>query len=108
MKKYFIWKMIELPKSKQIVDDMLATGANTLLIASPEVDEVVENLLVSKKVFSVRISTEEIEYLARYTGAKPIRMIEDLKKNDILGTQIEYMKMRIMALFIWRMVRPRT
>jgi archaeal chaperonin len=73
-------------KSKQIVDNMLATGANTLLIASPEVDEVVENLLVSKKVFSVRISTEEVDYLARYTGAKPIRMIEDLKKNNILGT----------------------
>lgn len=72
-------------KSKQIVEDILATGANTLLIASPEVDEVVENLLVTKKVFSVRISTEEIEYLARYTGAKPIRMIEDLKKNNILG-----------------------
>jgi chaperonin GroEL (HSP60 family) len=72
-------------KSKEIVDTMLATGANTILIASPEVDEVVENLLVSRKVFAVRISTEEIEYLSRYTGAKPIRMIQDLKKPDILG-----------------------
>jgi chaperonin GroEL (HSP60 family) len=72
-------------KSKEIVDAMLATGANTILIASPEVDEVVENLLVSRKVFAVRISTEEIEYLSRYTGAKPIRMIQDLKKPDILG-----------------------
>jgi len=72
-------------KSKEIVDAMLATGANTILIASAEVDEVVENLLVSRKVFAVRISTEEIEYLSRYTGAKPIRMIQDLKKPDILG-----------------------
>jgi chaperonin GroEL (HSP60 family) len=72
-------------KSKEIVDTMLATGANTILIASPEVDEVVENLLVSRKVFAVRISTEEIESLSRYTGAKPIRMIQDLKKPDILG-----------------------
>ena len=72
-------------KSKEIVDAMLATGANAILIASPEVDEVVENLLVSRKVFAVRISTEEIEYLSRYTGAKPIRMIQDLKKPDILG-----------------------
>ena len=47
--------------------------------------QVIENLLVARKVFAVRISTEEIEYLSRYTGAKPIRMIEDLKKPDILG-----------------------
>jgi archaeal chaperonin len=72
-------------KSKEIVDAILATGANTILIASPEVDEFVENFFVSRKVFAVRISTEEIEYLSRYTGAKPIRMIEDLKKPDILG-----------------------
>ena len=72
-------------KSKEIVDAMLSNGCEYMLIASPEVDEVVENLLVSKKVFAVRISTEEIEYLSRYTGAKPIRMMEDLKKNDILG-----------------------
>ena len=72
-------------KSKEIVDAILATGANTILIASPEVDEFVENFFVSRKVFAVRISTEEIEYLSRYTGAKPIRMIEDLKKPGILG-----------------------
>jgi archaeal chaperonin len=72
-------------KSKEIVDTILATGANTILIASPEVDEFVENFFVSRKVFAVRISTEEIEYLSRYTGAKPIRMIEDLKKPGILG-----------------------
>jgi chaperonin GroEL (HSP60 family) len=74
-----------LARSKEIVDAILATGANTVLVASPEVDQVVENLLVSRKLFAVRISTEEIEYLSRYTGAKPIRMIEDLKKADILG-----------------------
>ena len=74
-----------LAKSKEIVDTMLATGANTFLIASPEVDQVVEDLLASKKMFAVRISTEEIEYLSRYTGAKPIRMIDELKKPDILG-----------------------
>jgi chaperonin GroEL (HSP60 family) len=72
-------------KSKELVDTILATGANTILIASPEVDEFVENFFVSRKVFAVRISTEEIEYLSRYTGAKPIRMIEDLKKPGILG-----------------------
>jgi archaeal chaperonin len=72
-------------KSKEIVDTILATGANTILIASPEVDEFVENFFVSRKVFAVRISTEEIEYLSRYTGATPIRMIDDLKKPDILG-----------------------
>ncbi|MBV9175692.1 MAG: hypothetical protein JO327_11970 [Nitrososphaeraceae archaeon] len=72
-------------KSKEIVDEILATGANTILIASPEVDEFVENFFVSRKVFAVRISTEEIEYLSRYTGAKPIRMIDDLKKPGILG-----------------------
>ena len=72
-------------KSKEIVDAILATGANTILIASPEVDEFVENFFVSRKVFAVRISTEEIEYLSRYTGAKPVRMIEDLKKPGILG-----------------------
>ena len=72
-------------KSKEIVDAILATGANTILIASPEVDEFVENFFVSRKVFAVRISTEEIEYLSRYTGAKPVRMTEDLKKPGILG-----------------------
>lgn len=74
-----------LAKSKELVDAMLATGANAILIASPEVDEIVENLLVARKVFAVRIATEEIEYLTRYTGAKPIRMMEDLKQPDILG-----------------------
>ncbi len=81
MKKYLIWKMIGLSKSKEIVDAMLATGANTILIASSEVDQVMEDLLVAIKVFAVRISTEEIEYLSRYTGAKPVRMMEDLKKQ---------------------------
>jgi chaperonin GroEL (HSP60 family) len=72
-------------KSKDIVDSLLATGANAILIASGEVDQVIENLLVANKVFAVRISIEEIEYLSRYTGAKPVRMMDDLKKSDILG-----------------------
>jgi chaperonin GroEL (HSP60 family) len=72
-------------KSKELVDAMLATDANTILIASPEVDQVIEDLLVARKIFAVRISTEEIEYLSRYTGAKTVRTIEDLKKTDILG-----------------------
>jgi archaeal chaperonin len=72
-------------KSKDIVDSLLATGANAILIASGEVDQVIENLLVANNVFAVRISIEEIEYLSRYTGAKPVRMMDDLKKSDILG-----------------------
>ncbi len=75
-----------LSKAKEIVDSITATGANTILIASPEVDQVVEDLLVAKKVFAVRISTEEIEYLSRYTGAKPVRMMEDLKKPEVIGS----------------------
>jgi archaeal chaperonin len=74
-----------IAKSKDIVNSMLATGANAILIASGEVDQVIENLLVANKVFAVRISIEEIEYLSRYTGAKPVRMMDDLKKSDILG-----------------------
>jgi chaperonin GroEL (HSP60 family) len=72
-------------KSKEIVDAMLATGANTFLLASPEIDQTVEDLLVLRKVIAVRISTDEIEYLSRYTGAKPVRMIEELSRPDILG-----------------------
>jgi chaperonin GroEL (HSP60 family) len=72
-------------KSKDIVNSLLATGANAILIASGEVDQVIENLLVANKVFAVRISIEEIEYLSRYTHAKPVRMMDDLKKSDILG-----------------------
>jgi archaeal chaperonin len=72
-------------KSKDIVNSLIATGANAILIASGEVDQVIENLLVASKVFAVRISIEEIEYLSRYTGAKPVRMMDDLKKSDILG-----------------------
>jgi len=75
-----------LAKAKQIVDSIITTGANAILIASPEVDQVIEDLLVAKKMFAVRISTEEIEYLSRYIGAKPIRLLEDLKKPDILGS----------------------
>ena len=74
-----------LLKSKKIVNEVIATGANTLLISSPEVDEVIENLLVAKNIFATRISSEEIEFLSRYTSAKPVRMIEDLKNSDILG-----------------------
>jgi archaeal chaperonin len=72
-------------KSKDIVNSLLATGANVILIASGEVDQVIEDLLVANNVLAVRISTEEIEYLSRYTCAKPVRMLEDLKKSDILG-----------------------
>ncbi len=72
-------------KSKEIVNEILATGVNTLLIASPEVDEFIENLLIKNKVFAIRISTDEIEHLARHTRAKLVRMLEDLKQPDILG-----------------------
>jgi archaeal chaperonin len=75
-----------LTKAKQIVDSIIATGANAILIASPEVDQVIEDLLVAKKVFAVRISTDEIEYLSRYIGAKPIRLLEDLKRPNVLGS----------------------
>jgi chaperonin GroEL (HSP60 family) len=74
-----------LKKSKEVVDAMLSTGANAILIASPEVDPAVEDMLVAKRVFAARISTEEIEHLSRYTGAKPVRVIDDLKREDILG-----------------------
>jgi archaeal chaperonin len=73
-------------KAKEIVEMLLSTGANTFLLASPEIDNTIEDLLVLKKVFAVRISSEEIEYLSRYTGAKPVRMIEELKSPDILGS----------------------
>jgi chaperonin GroEL (HSP60 family) len=72
-------------KSKEIVERILATGANTILIASPEVDELIENLLAIKNVFATRISTDEIERLIRYTGAKLVRSIEDLNQPNILG-----------------------
>jgi chaperonin GroEL (HSP60 family) len=75
-----------IKKGKEIVDAIIAAGANAVLIASPEVDQVIENLLVAKKIFAVRISTEEIDYMSRYTGAKPVRMLEDLTRSDILGT----------------------
>jgi archaeal chaperonin len=74
-----------IAKSKEIVNSLLATGAKAILIASSEVDQVIEDLLVANKVFAVRISIEEIEYLSRYTGAKPVRMMEDLKNSDLLG-----------------------
>jgi chaperonin GroEL (HSP60 family) len=41
--------------------------------------------LVAKNIFATRISSDEIEFLSRYTGAKPVRMIDDLKNNGILG-----------------------
>jgi chaperonin GroEL (HSP60 family) len=63
----------------------VSTGANTLLIASPEIDEVIENLLVSKKIFAVRISSDEIEFLSRYLGTRPVRMIDDLQGDSIIG-----------------------
>jgi chaperonin GroEL (HSP60 family) len=74
-----------ISKSKEIVDAMLATGANTFLLASAEIDQAIEDLLVLRNVIAVRISTEEVEYLSRYTGAKPVRMIEELRRTDILG-----------------------
>jgi len=74
-----------IEKSKKLVDAMIATGANTFLLASTEIDQVVEDLLVSHNVFAVRISIEEMEYMSRYTGAKIVRMIDDLSKPDIVG-----------------------
>ena len=73
-------------KSKETVDAILETGANTILVASPEVDQNIENLLVAKKVLAIQIGTDEIEYLSRYTGAKPVRMPEDLKQPNVVGT----------------------
>lgn len=75
-----------LSKSKKIVDEIVSTGANTLLIASPEIDEIIENLLVSKKIYGIRISSDEIEFLSRYLGIKPVRMLDDLKGDKIVGT----------------------
>ncbi|HEY7570091.1 MAG TPA: TCP-1/cpn60 chaperonin family protein [Nitrososphaeraceae archaeon] len=74
-----------IEKSKRLVDMMIATRANTFLLASTEIDQVVEDLLVSHNVFAVRISTEEMDYMSRYTGAKIVRMTDDLSKPDILG-----------------------
>ena len=74
-------------KSKEIVEKLVSTGANTILIASTEVDQVIEDLLVAKKIFAVRISTEEIEYVARYTKARPIRMIDELNNIGDLGNE---------------------
>jgi len=83
-----ILKMEEdkLAKAKDIVNKIISTGANTILIASPEIDEIVENLIISKKLFAIRISSDEIESISRYTAAKPVRMLENLNDNDILGT----------------------
>lgn len=75
-----------ISKSREIADALLSTGANTVLIASPEVDQAVEDMLVARRVFAAKIATEEIEPLSRYTGAKPVRVVEDLKRPDILGT----------------------
>jgi chaperonin GroEL (HSP60 family) len=74
-----------MAKSREIVDAMLKTGTNAVLIASPEVDQAIEDMLVAKGVFAARISTEEIDHLTRYTGAKPARVSDDLKRQDILG-----------------------
>ena len=74
-----------ISKSKEIVDAMVETGANTFLLASPEIDQVIQDLLVARKVVAVRISTDEIDSLSRFTGTKLIRTIEDLKIPDILG-----------------------
>lgn len=74
-----------LSKSKELVDSMVKSGANTVLIASPEVDTAVEDMLVARGVFAARIATDEVEPLCRYTGAKPVRLADDLKKPDFLG-----------------------
>jgi len=76
----------KIRKSKEIVNALLSTGANVILIASPEVDQVIENLLISNKILAVRISEDEIEQLVRYTGAKPVRMMDDLKQSTIIGS----------------------
>ena len=39
---------------------------------------MIEDLRVARKIFAGPISTEEIEYVSRYTKAKPIRMVEGL------------------------------
>jgi chaperonin GroEL (HSP60 family) len=75
----------KVKKSKEIVSDIMSTGANVLFIASPEVDEFIVNLLVSNNLLAIRVSEDEIDQLARYTGAKPVRMMEDLKQPNILG-----------------------
>ena len=39
-----------ISKSKEIVESMIETGANTFLLASPEIDQVIQDLLVARKV----------------------------------------------------------
>ena len=72
-------------KCKNIVDSISATGANVVLIDSPEVDQYIENLLISKNIMAMHISTDEVEPLSRYTEAKPVRMLDDLALPNILG-----------------------
>ncbi len=72
-------------RSKKIVDDIVATGANVVLIDSPEVDQYIENFFVSKKIMALRISSDEVEPFSRYTEARPVRMLEDLTQPNILG-----------------------
>ncbi|HVX01568.1 MAG TPA: TCP-1/cpn60 chaperonin family protein [Nitrososphaera sp.] len=75
-----------LAKSREMVDAMIKTGANAILIASPEVDQAVEDMLVARGIFAARVAADEIDHLTRYTGAKPIRVADDLKnRQDILG-----------------------
>ncbi len=54
-----------------------------MLLAASEIDEIVENLLIARGVFAVRISTEEVDFLSRYSGARPVRMLEDLDKPGV-------------------------
>jgi chaperonin GroEL (HSP60 family) len=74
-----------IKKSKEIISEILSTGANVLFIASPEIDQYFENLLISNNMLAIRISENEIDQLTRYTGAKPVRLMEDLKQSNILG-----------------------
>ncbi len=70
-------------RAKEIVDSLLATGAETILIASPEVDEMIENQLIARGVFATHIATDEVEPLARYLGVRPARMPQDLQQPDV-------------------------
>ena len=51
-----------LSKSKKIVDEIVSTGANTLLIASPEIDEVIEIYSYQKKYLELEFPRTKLNF----------------------------------------------
>lgn len=73
-------------KMTQIADAIAKCGANVAFLVSSQIDEALLVELTVRKILAIRLATEEVDYITRYTGAQTVRKLEELDSHPKLGS----------------------